>query len=506
MVRQKEKHDLQHWIDRLGDPDPLVRKVALKKVRGQIDLHPELELPLLALLHDPDAEIRQVAAAELESISRPSANVLTEIARKWAHADVSVSGESSLEATLRNAGALALVVPFLREMLRSDEKGDRWFAARKLGTLGDLAIPAIPELIGVLGDSRDINISETEVRDWAIIALRGLGLAATGPLREALATSSSSVRQAIEELLEHQALEGTPGGEAEPELPGPGETPEATAAALVPLLASSSGKRALEILARLQSLRPGEAALEAGIRAGLAHLSATVRAKAVEWLLTCGEALPDRQALLRVALEDPAAAVRSGAASALAKLGSPSPELLRALERRLMDEETPVRTAALGALAALSPGGKLSLGLLVSGMLEPDNRFRWATRSLIGEQLDEVAAHLGERLRAAGEDCWLPATAAALAELGARGGVELRMACGESEVEVRKVAAEGLGQLSTAEEADLEVLRKLLKDRNATVQDAAARALGKFVGVETVWRLRRTWGDRVRGLIARLFR
>lgn len=506
MPRPKEAHDLQHWIEKLRDPDKIVRRLAMKKVRGQAGSCPELEQALLALLSDPDGDLRRDAGAELESIAHPSAGTLEEVARRWAHADLGSTGEDSLKATLCQAEALALAVPFLRKMLRSDEKGDRWFAARKLGSIGDLAIPAIPELIGVLGDSRDINISETEVRDWAIIALRGLGRAAVEPLREARLKSSSSVRQAIEELLEHQALEGTPAGEAEPDLPGPGETPEAEVAALVPLIATASGNRVLEILDRLQAMPPGVTGLDAGLRAALEHASAKVRAKSLELLPTHGADLPERQRLLEAALADPAAAVRSGAASALGKLGCPSPELLGALERRLGDDETPVRTAALEALAALSPGCKLSLGLLVSGMLEPNNLFRWATRRLIGEQLDEVAAALGERLRGTGEVCWRPATAAALAELGARGAVELRMACDEPEVEVRMVAAEGLGQLESAEEADLAVLRKLLKDRNGTVQDAAARALGKFVGVETVWQLRRTWADKVRGLVARLFR
>jgi HEAT repeat protein len=93
----------------------------------------------------------------------------------------------------QSSGRLSELPPAIRaeiDRLASDEAGKRATAAASLAEMGERAVPAIPYLIGALGDERMAIGSDAvkQVRAFALTTLTKLG----GPAREALLNALKS--------------------------------------------------------------------------------------------------------------------------------------------------------------------------------------------------------------------------------------------------------------------------------------------------------------------------
>jgi HEAT repeat protein len=143
--RGRQNPDFPSLLQALRSPEPNVRGPAAYEL---IAIGEPAAEPVAALLKDPDARVRHMAAMTLQNMgakARPAVLQLTE-----ALADTSPEVRTTAAIALRAFGsAAAPAVPALTKALKDRESVVRLEAARALGEIGQAAEPAVPVLLEV---------------------------------------------------------------------------------------------------------------------------------------------------------------------------------------------------------------------------------------------------------------------------------------------------------------------------------------------------------------------
>lgn len=144
---------------------------------------------LVAALADPDARVREDAAAALGRIGPAARAAIGPLVATFADTDPYLAGAAAV--ALARIGTEA--VPALVVALADAKENVRWSAAIALGRLGSAALEAAPALARALGDASE------NVRSCAATALGAIGphaVAALPALTEALHDRDEDVRRA----------------------------------------------------------------------------------------------------------------------------------------------------------------------------------------------------------------------------------------------------------------------------------------------------------------------
>src|SRR4030042_381050 len=255
------------------------------------------------------------------------------------------------------------------EGLYAPEVGKRAQAAINLGTMGEKAVPAIPFLIGILGDTAGVELKtgpEAQIANLtspaieAAVALGKIGTPALEPLIGALKDKDPNVRVlaavAMEELEDLKAVKPLIAA-----LKDENFNVQATAARALGEINDPSAVAPL--IAALKDQEAGVRAAAAGalgeihdVKPSLEPLIAASKDKDPQVRAAVMEALggmnaPKVEGVLISALQDNDANIRLHAAEALAEIKSP--KAVQPLLAAFKDESPSVRAAAAKALGAL---------------------------------------------------------------------------------------------------------------------------------------------------------
>lgn len=176
---------IDHLISALRDEDRLLRKWAAAALEGAGAAHPEVGDRVVSALverlwQDRDAGVRRCAAGSLTRQGESSRAAVFALlaALKDTDSNVRFSAAGALERidpeVASKAGAAAAKVPALVLWLQRPEAYVRRVAAEHLAKLGKTAQPAAPALMIALNDK------DSEVREWAAIALKAIDAEAAG--------------------------------------------------------------------------------------------------------------------------------------------------------------------------------------------------------------------------------------------------------------------------------------------------------------------------------------
>jgi HEAT repeat protein len=328
------------------------------------------------------------------------------------------------------------MLPTLETALRYPETKVREAAAEALGRIGVAALPALQAAL---------HDPTRWVRGPAAEALGRIGVAALPALQAALRTPEEGTSSSIAQALGRIGVAALPALQAALHHPDTEVRREATRAlmqintpAVLPTLEAAlhdpdGSVRAVAITALT---RMGALALPT-LEAALHDPHADAR-----WAATRALGQMDVSALpaLQVALRDPSMTVRRAAAEALGQMGTPA---LLALEAAFHDPHEKVRRAAAEALGQM---GTPALPTLQVALSSPESKGNWAA-------------------------------AEALGQMGTPALPTLQVALRDPNASVRWAAAEALGQMGTPA---LPTLQVALRDPNASVRIAAAKALGRM--------------------------
>ncbi len=320
-------------------------------------------------------------------------------------------------------------IPDLAQALNNPNADVRSSAAYALGGIGAEAITALPQLVPLLQDSNP------DVRSSAAEALGGIGAEAQTALPQLvplLQDSNADVRSSAAEAL------GGIGAEAQTALPQ-----------LVPLLQDSN----------------------ANVRSSAAYALGRIGAEAIT-------ALPQLVPLLK----DSNADVRSRAAEALGGIGAEAKTALPQLVPLLQDSNADVRSRAALALGGIGAEAKTALPQLVPRLQDSNADVRSSAAlalGRIGAEAQTALPQLVSLLQDSNADVRSSA-ASALGSLGAEAKTVLPQLVSllkDSNPGVRSSAAEVFESLGAEAKTVLPQLVSLLKDSNPGVKTNAANAL-----------------------------
>ena len=290
----------------------------------------------------------------------------------------------------------------LSKDLAADDRDTRREAARELRELGAAALPALPALIGALQDDDEqvagravtaiarigakagdaipalIETMDPERRRYdeqvvfrAAFALSEIGVAAVGPLREALKSSSARRRMGAAHALQ---LIGPPAAPAVPELlVALGDDEEQVRGGASAALAAIGEPARSPLLAELKQ-KPGVAAVNA---IGLMGRDASSASQ-----------------LLRGLAADQASSTELKAA-AIEALGQVEPsfdQLRTVLATSLVDGSEEVRRAAASVLLSYPDAERHSLRILKGWLAGEDAELRWRAAWVVGQFGGDAAA------------------------------------------------------------------------------------------------------------------
>ncbi len=372
----------------------------------------------------------------------------------------------ALDALTKLGSAAAEAVPALRWTLVNDPSPRaRRRAAVALGKVGPAAASAVPDLLDLAADD-----AEPELVRAACNRAAGLIAPDDPQLRE--------TRQA--------ALNGGPmAGFALDELFAQGD---AGLPACRQLLAQPDPALHLRLVRALANDRQSVGHRALGAEAAAHNPDAAVRRAALEAFQFNQSGIPDRatRQSLADALDDKDLDNRRLAAHAVTAIfpGSPrsSSDFAAPIIAHLHDDDAEVRIALVNTLSAMQPLSRDAALALVAVLGDPEPKVRaTAAHGLRGVQLnDEAVEALRTMLKGDDAPCRSEA-AAALGPGGPRAAVavsDLIRALADAEPHVRENAATALGGLR--EKSAVEALTPLLKDPDASVQQAAGDALRKI--------------------------
>jgi|GEM_PF-496803 len=219
----------------------------------------------------------------------------------------------------------------------------------------------------------------------------------------------------------------------------------------------------------------------ATLTASLEHPSASVRAGALEGLISLGDRARSVAKRLPPLLEDSDAAVRSRGWVAAGACGVAPEVMLGRLEQGLNDSSAEVRRAVVSGVALLGKAARPAVPKLVEslGMGDPLLELA-AVRALgsMGSDAEPAARALADRLARATPDVQLEVLAALGAiGTGAASEVDKLLALGDSSnPEVRRVFLEAVGKFRAGGKPALSAVERGLKDSDPRVRAAAIQA------------------------------
>ena len=350
------------------------------------------------------------------------------------------------------------------ERLRGTNPGERAEACRRLGQMGKEAVPAIPFLAALLGDT-------THYREWidpqgpyvdhhvgqlAADALAQMGGVACGPLLRALHGGDADARfHAVGALWKMR----------DPPIE----------ALFVALKEGTADVRASAALALAEICREGRQPIPVRrLVAGMDDGHPPVRLNLVRAIAR----VPARGRVgpLVAALQDPDARVRQAAVTGLAPVRSDA-RALEALLAASQDKDHEVRLTVIAALGGEVDDRAVDLLLAALKVEQPDIR-QAAARSLGATRAARAVAPLMETLK--DPDAGVRETAArALAETAGSAAVPaLVETLKDPSAQVRRSAASALADLG--DPAATEPLIAALRDESTHVRWMAARGLARF--------------------------
>jgi len=358
----------------------------------------------------------------------------------------------NLTASKANPKEIASLI----EKLKTNDERELDAAIKKLGKIGE---PAIPALMKALQDKNLL------VRRSAAEALKQIGRPAIPALAKALKNSDANVRTMAAGAL------GSIGAEAKTALPQ-----------LVPLLQDSDAdvrSNAAEALGGIGA--EAKTALPQLVPL-LKDSDADVRSNAAEALGRIGAEAKTALPQLVPLLQDSAPKVRSSVAEALGRIGAEAKTALPQLVSLLQDSHPKVRSSAAFALGKIGAEAKTALPQLVSLLQDSDADVRrdaaFALGSL-GAEAKTALPQLVSLLKDSNADVRSSATFA-LGSLGAEAKTVLPQLVSllkDSDPKVRTSAAEVFESLGAEAKTVLPQLVSLLKDPAPGVKTNAANTL-----------------------------
>ncbi len=464
------------------------------KTRGA--LAPPAELVDLAVgtlasaLTDDSAAVRTQAARALGRIGHPAAWLGPALTGLLKDVDERVRCQAA-EALGRVGGEGTATVAALAELLQDASPAVK-AAARALGTLKELAAPAVASLVPLLRHREDsVRTAAAE----AIARVGSLNGKTTATLVEGLTSPDNIVRAQTAEAL------GTIGAGVENAAPALvkamkdgndrvrakavealGKIGESAAGAAVPGLVRALRDKdnwvsALAAEALGQMGESADAAVPALVRA-LAHLNPHVRASAAEALGKMGVAAAGAQPALETAFRDEDGGVRGQATRALGLIGPPTPAAEQVLLTALQDADPLVRAAAVETVGLWGEPSEAVLRSLAVLVEDANDQVRVeATRVLprLAGATPAVIDALCQRLLD-DDSAWVQVHAAlALGQLGpaaAAAGASLLRAAQIGEVSVREQALRAIAMIQPPE--ILVAFAAALKDPNGDIRKVAS--------------------------------
>ncbi|MDB6173239.1 MAG: putative lyase [Chthoniobacteraceae bacterium] len=489
----------------LTDPDANVRAFAVS-VLGALGTERKLS-ELILLLKDPDAEVRDRAANALEKMGPQAAEAAPQLVallrKEW-----EVNGRAAQSALQTMGPALKNVLPDIFTLLKDPEPRVRIYGIKLLGGsfhrdlsvkpegLGEMARPAVPELVLLLQDPYSdvcqtamialINLRETapdslrelvrllkdpdyEVSRFAQFALDSMGMAAGAlvpELKALLNDPDRSVCNAAASIL------GNLGPAAESAVPD-----------LVRLLKRVDFKSTPTVpRLRLPRIIPSD-----GERDG--HVDLRPNNAAALALQRLGKVAEKATPELVVLLKDPNAGIREAASTALKKPDRSVAGRCDALLDKIKSSENwAYRYHAILDFKELGAAAKAIVPKLAGMLKDPAGETQMIATAILcelGSFVEEALDELMILLAASGDS---PARTFVISNLDHNRPLALKAASmlpallKDPARETRIAAARALGNIGPAAGNAAPALIAAIQDPSYEVQAAAALALGGFAG------------------------
>jgi HEAT repeat protein len=493
----------------LSDPDADTRRLAAELITMQPDVPVNAVSSLGKALEVPDEFVR-TAAAEAIGLVGPSAGA--ETAKKLAEA---INREFPAEAPPLAPGLTAATASYWRaigklgraavEPVGGLVKHGNWvvraLAVRTLGELGPAAKGELPRIRDAIGDPFAAVALE------AACAVCKLGDDPAPAVRVVTSALGSTSEQVPAYAIGTIARMGPAGKQLIPaalgKLSDPNPYSRLAAAEFVGVLEQAEAEKAIPELAKLVTdpipevrRKVGEVLEALGPRAGPAaeavgkalpaETDTLARDQFVAALAAMGPAAKPAAPGLLPLLADTSAPlllrVKAAEAAAVADPGSAG--VAAALIKMAGDSDTIVRVAAAGAIGRLDPLAPAALAALVK-MAQADSRNepRVAALRAIATAGPRAAAAKGELSAIAGDQnawraLWAKVALAAVDGDATKAAPAVRAGLSDKSPPVRVAAAEALPVVGGATAADLPALTRLLRESSDGAKEAAARAIG----------------------------
>jgi len=488
--------------DTPGDPVPgaaAVREAAARALDRLAD--PRGAAPLVAALGDAYPAVRRAAGAALTAIGAPALDPLIAALR---HRESSVHDAAA--RLLGDLGDPRAVAPLIDAL--TDRRGPALSAAWALVEIGAPAVDplivalrdpdaaladAAAQALGKIGDVRAVapllgalTHEQPQVCQAAASGLVQIGAPAIDPLVGALADRSATVRSGAAAALAELGWTPDRGGAGAWYWVTRGEWARAArlgAAAVAPLVVTLREGEGSARVAAVQALgKTGAAQAVPPLIDALSDRDLAVRQAAAAALGQHGMRQADAALRSRAvdalidALHDRSNAVRQAAAAALGQIGDPS--AVAPLIEALNDKEIALRRAATAALVQI--GDPRALEPLNRALQDGDP----AVRELAADALAKLGWHPDEA--ASGATYWIVQRQwDRCVEIGAPAVPPLIDALRDEDPDVRRAAAEALGQIA-ARQADAAVGARaaeplgVLLRQDPHARQAAAGVLGRI--------------------------
>lgn len=434
-----------HWIKRLADKDPIVRREAMLAVTA-LGADAVAALPaVLRGLDDDDTIVREHSLEALAAIGPPAKDAVPVLTRALADKDT-VYRDKAIRA-LDAIGVVddTIVIAVANIMVDSNRKGrgsttEVYKFLTRRGPAAKAAIPILKE--GLKGPGQQVQ---------AIFTLGYLGADATPVLMELWKSKESNTRSAV---LESFRTLGSHAKSAIPDLKKAAVTDKDPDATLAIYLLGAIGVDALPALMDLMKEADLNHAREATNKIGL------MGPRAKDAIPSLTEALKKR-------------GVAEAASNALAEIG---PAAVPSLVESLKDRSS--RPHALRALNRLGPKAKDAIPALTE-LLKDDTWWQLASSTLHNIGTDAIPA-----LIKAAEDFENERAASLLWDMGRKNPAAAKLMVPDlikmlknPEAQLRQRAASTLGQIGISASQAETALAEAEKDPSPGVRRAATEAL-----------------------------
>jgi HEAT repeat protein len=445
----------------LVDTDATVRRTAIRSW-ARIRPDPEVSIPLLAkVLKEADPTVRTEALDILAEIGKPAVPMLKkalqhEATAYWACLVLGEIGPDAAEA-----------VPALADVLADANRPEvRREAALALGSIGPAAATAVPALRDALGQGEP-----------AVVAAAAYALGQIGPRAKPAVPALEKCAESLDLLLRTISMWSLT--KIEPQ----NETRRLNTVSLLAAALGSRQTRVRRAAARgLADLKPPVALVLPGVREAMRSADMETAANAAEALGSLGEpAVPALVDALKIER------IRPSVARILGRLGPAAKQAVPALAEIVRrDDRVPARCEALMALGAIGPDAAPSVPAIAESLRGTKEDICYAAcyaLGRIGPAAIAAKPELQNKLRDANQSIALSA-AWALARIDPRSAEVARLSVplllqglADAEPRVRAEAANSLALLGPLAKDAVPALKKVLRDPDDTVRDAADKAI-----------------------------